>query len=209
MEKPDWNALRDRAYAGGEILPQHVIEQLVNSDGGDMLTTEEQECLVAATGNRDACPKCGIPGQGGVCVRCGWDGRVHVGECGTVGDTAEERYTDQFAPATGDIVAVKCSSCGAPRRPSCNCPGLDGDHPPMDGSAPVEPENFPTKKIELKGRSTEGQVAYWMKKMAEYHEHIEALNAEMDDLRKVNADLSKRNEELEGDVLWFLRAKGH
>ena len=47
-----------------------------------------------------------------------------------------------------------------------------------------------------------------MKKMAEYHEHIEALNAEMDDLRKVNADLSKRNEELEGDVLWFLRAKG-
>ena len=158
MEKPDWNALRDRAYAGGEILPQHVIEQLVNSDGGDMLTTEEQECLVAAT---------------------------------------------------GDIVAVKCSSCGAPRRPSCNCPGLDGDHPPMDGSAPVEPENFPTKKIELKRRSTEGQVAYWMKKMAEYHEHIEALNAEMDDLRKVNADLSKRIEELEGDVLWFLRAKGH
>jgi len=52
------------------------------------------------------------------------------------------------ADATGDREAcTKCGTLWVPalhggRRPGCDCHGLDGDHPPVDGSEPVEPDNF-------------------------------------------------------------------
>ena len=50
-------------------------------------------------------------------------------------------------------VGSRCQKCGVrwvrawgagDWRPGCDCPGLDGDHPPADGSAPFDPSNFPT-----------------------------------------------------------------